>query len=131
MNNRPLTYLSALLMSFLAQLPQFDSLVIQSNTFHGLLLLSSHLTESVLITHISFYLMQIVVSIFFHLKSSQPFGMLFQHLKNFRLLGRRSLFCRIIIYIRMLFIKHFRSWASIIPSLMRKMSMFLLLVSLI
>ena len=43
-------------MSFLVQSPQSDALVIQSNTSHGPLSLSSHMTGSMLMTHISFYL---------------------------------------------------------------------------
>ena len=130
-NNRPLIYLLALLMSSLVQSPPFDALVIRSNTFHGLLSLSGHLTGSVLTTHIPFYLMQIVFSIFSHMKANQPFGVLSQHSKNFRLHGRKSVPHRIIICIRMLLTMHFRSWVSIIPSLMRRMSIFLLLVSYI
>jgi hypothetical protein len=118
-------------MSSLVQSPQFDALVIWLNTFHGPLSLLSHLTGSVLMTHISSYLMQTVSSIFSHMKTNQLFGVLFQYLKNSRLHGRRSVPHRITICIGMLLTIHFRSWVSTIPSLMRRRSMFLLLVSFI
>jgi hypothetical protein len=118
-------------MSSLVQSPQFDALVIQSNIFHGPLSLSSHVTGSVLTTHILFYLMQTVSSIFSHMKTNRLYGVLSQHLKSFKLHGRRSVPYRIIACIRLLLTVHFKSWISIIPSLMRSMSMFLLLVSFI
>jgi hypothetical protein len=130
-NNRPLICLLALLMSSLVRSHQFDALVIQSNTSHGPLSLLGHLTGSVLTTHTPFYLTQTVSSIFSHMKPNQPFGVPSQHLKNFRLHGRKSVPRRIITCIRMLLTVHFGSWVSIIPSLMRRRSMFLLLVSFI
>src|SRR6267154_5713173 len=116
-------------MSSLVQSPQSDALAIWSNIFHGPLLLLSHVTGSMLMTHIPYYLMQTVSSIFSHMKTNHLFGVLSQHLKNFELHGRRSVPYQIITCIGLLLAVHFRSWVSTIPSLMRRMFMFLLLVS--
>ncbi len=67
----------------------------------------------------------------FHMKTSQPCGMPSQHLKSSRLHGKGSVPRRSMTCTRTLLTVHFRSWASIIPSLTRKMSMFLLLVSFV
>ncbi len=80
---------------------------------------------------IPFYLMQTASNIFSHMKTNQLFGMLSQHLKNFKLYGKKSVPYKSITCIRMLLTMHFRSWVSIIPSLMRKKFKFLLLVSFV
>jgi hypothetical protein len=51
--------------------------------------------------------------------------------KELQLHGRRSVLYRIMTYIRLLLNVHFKSWISIIPSLMRSVSIFLLLVNFI
>ena len=118
-------------MSSLVQSLLFDALVIQSNISLGPLLLSSHVTGSILMMCIPFYLMQTASNIFSHMKTNQLFGMLSQHLKNFKLYGKKSVPYKSITCIRMLLTMHFRSWVSIIPSLIRKKFKFLLLVSFV